>query len=124
MEKELSSAELYKKDRGEFWKREHNITPEERKRIGDYERFEVQGIKVTIYRSLGETSIYEDYGMEKIRFPGFGEIEVDNPLTGHTILSTPMTPEEEKQRNEERFQILDRIVKEDLKNGHGWTFKD
>lgn len=118
MDRELSSAELYRKNRSEFFQREENVNTKERKRIGVYERFEVNGVTVTILRSLGETNIYENHGMRKMRLPGYGEVEVDSPLSGGKIISTPMTPEEEKRRDDEIFQILDRRAKEDLKNAY------
>jgi len=118
MERELSSAELYRKDRSEFFRREKNMNTEERKRIGECERFEVNGVTVTINRSLGETSIYEDSGTRKIRLPGYGEVEVDDSSSCASIISTPMTPKEEKIRNEEIFQIMDRRAREDLENAY------
>lgn len=118
MEKELSSAELYKKDRSKFYERERNVDSVERKRLGDYERFEANSAKITIFRGLGETHISEDYGTKKLRFPGCDEIEVDHFLTQDTIIPTPMTSDEEAQRNEEIFQILDRRSREDLKNAY------
>lgn len=112
MENELSSAELYCKDRGKFFEREGNIDSAGRKRLGDYERFEANGAKITILRKLGETYIHEDYGQERLRFPGGYEIEVDHFLTSDRIIPTPMTHEEEAQRNKEISQILDKISRD------------
>src|SRR3989344_3714046 len=109
---------IYKKDRDEFFERERNIDSAERKGLGDYERFEVGGGEIIISRHLGETHTSENYGQEKLRFPGCGEIEVDNFSTRDTIISTPMTHEEEAQRNEEIFQILDRRARENLEHAY------